>query len=545
MVCNRWTLKVAETFGEAAPLHVGERDYVTRENWNMRLDSVVIVLAWIVRGPINQPKGARPRFAVPKTTGASARMAHGPILCYYPNLMKFIVALGLILISGTFVRAADASRLPNIIFILADDLGYGDLGCYDQAILKTPHIDRLAFEGKRFTQFYAGSTVCAPSRCVLMTGIDTGHCLIRGNAQDNLRPNDLVIPEMLTQQGYVCGHFGKWGLGHEGSQGIPTRKGFESFYGYLDHGHAHNFFPTFLIRNEARVPLRNVVPNELKNGAGVATDKIDFAPDLILDEAKSFIRSNAKKPFFVYLSINMPHANNEAKVKGMEDIGHGPFESTDWPNAEKGFAENIRRLDQSVGQVIDLVDGLGLKDNTLILFTSDNGPHHEGGHEELFFKSAGPLRGSKRDLTEGGIRVPLIARWPSMIEPTSISQHVCAFQDIFPTLADVAHSDRVPKGPGSGISFSPSLIDTVPSTKKQLQHDYLYWSFYEGKKAQAIRFGDWKAIEQPLGSAIRLYDLKQDQGEHEDLAGKHPDLVEQAVKRMKEAYEPGQGQWKL
>jgi arylsulfatase A-like enzyme len=445
--------------------------------------------------------------------------------------------------SAQTASSQDASKLPNIVFILVDDLGYGDLGCYGQSILSTPNIDRLATEGKRFTQFYAGCTVCAPSRCVLMTGKDTGHCLIRGNGRDNLGPKDLTIPEMLSARGYTCGLFGKWGLGHEGSQGIPTLKGFQSFFGYLDQTHAHNFFPSFLVRNDARFPLRNIVPGETKEGAGVASQRIDYAPDLILDEAKHFVRDNTKGPFFLMLSINMPHANNEAKEKGMQEIGFGPFATFNWPDAEKGFAENIRRMDLAVGQITDLIDGLGLADNTLILFTSDNGPHREGGHNDLFFKSSGPLRGSKRDLHEGGIRVPLIARLPNRIEPGTISNHIAGFHDLFPTLAEITASAQTPKGPGTGISFAPSMLDVT--TSSQNEHEYLYWSFYEGKKGQAIRFGKWKAIEQPLGSAVRLYDLNNDIHEDDDLADTQKEIAEKAMRTMQEAYTPGVGNWKL
>lgn len=460
--------------------------------------------------------------------------------------MRFAIlfALALNVLGGTVLAVDEKPRLPNIVLILVDDLGYGDLGCYGQTVLQTPHIDRLAVEGKKFTQFYAGSTVCAPSRCVLMTGYDTGHCRIRGNSQDNLGPNDLVISEMLSQKGYRCGLFGKWGLGHEGSTGVPTRKGFHSFYGYLDQMHAHNFFPTFLMRDESRHSLRNVVPNEHKSGAGVASEKVDYAPDLILDNAKGFVRSHADQPFFLYLSINMPHANNEGKDKGMEDIGFGEFANRDWPNSEKGFAENVRRMDDAVGEIVTLVDSLGIKDETLILFSSDNGPHHEGGHSDLFFKSSGPLKGSKRDLTEGGIRVPLIARWPGKIQPQTTSSHVAAFHDVFPTLAELVTSQNVPKGPGTGISFLPSLLNQG-NLNSQLTHDYLYWSFYEGKKAQAVRFEDWKGIEQPLGSPLRLYNLQEDLAEQHDVASQHPELVDKAIQLMQQAYEPGDGPWKL
>ncbi len=437
--------------------------------------------------------------------------------------------------------SARLGRQPNVILIVADDLGYGDVGAYGQKILKTPNIDRLAAEGTTFRQFYAGSTVCAPSRCVLMTGLDTGHCNIRGNGMDNLAPSDRVIPEMMTEQGYRCGLFGKWGLGHDGSDGIPTRKGFQQFFGYLDQTHAHNFYPTFLMSNASRRPLRNVVPQESGTGAGVASERYDYAPRLILDEARAFIEANQAHPFFAFLSINLPHANNEAKERGMLDQGTGPFADRDWPEAEKGFAEMIRLLDEQVGEIVSSVDRLGLREDTLILFTSDNGPHHEGGHSDSFFHSSGALRGSKRDLTEGGIRVPLIARWPGHVTSQAMTDHVGGFQDLFPTLGELIDGQNVPTQPGHGISFLPTLLG---NSADQKEHEYLYWSFYEGGMGQAVRLGDWKGIEQPLGSPLRLYDLGRDISEKLDVAPERVEIVAKLRSILRAAYVPSDS-WKL
>ncbi|MCS7017405.1 MAG: arylsulfatase, partial [Gemmatales bacterium] len=326
----------------------------------------------------------------------------------------FAFALGWGLICPAPTLAQAQTRPPNIVLILADDLGYGDLGCYGQKQIRTPHLDRLAAEGLRFTQFYAGSTVCAPSRCVLMTGLHTGHCYIRGNARYDLRPEDRTLAEILKSAGYATAHIGKWGLGHESSTGMPTRKGFDYFFGYLDQVHAHNYYPTFLIRNEAHVRLENVVPREGKYGEGVASIRRHYSHDLFTDEALRWITQHRDKPFFLYLCYTVPHANNEAlnpkyvplvesrPRHGMEVPDFGIYRDRSWPESEKAFAAMITRLDHDVGRLVARLRELGLDKNTLILFSSDNGPHAEGGHDPKFFQSSGGLRGMKRDLYEGG-----------------------------------------------------------------------------------------------------------------------------------------------
>jgi arylsulfatase A-like enzyme len=348
--------------------------------------------------------------------------------------------------AGPDKTGVDRER-PNIVFILADDLGYGDLGCYGQKQIATPRIDRLAAEGVRFTQFYAGSTVCAPSRCVLMTGLHTGHCYIRGNSDHSLRREDHTVAEMLKSAGYATGLFGKWGLGQEGSEGVPTRKGFDEFFGYLDQVHAHNYFPAFLISNESRVPLKNVVPGRGRYGSGVATKRVEYSPDLLLEHALAFMERNRDRPFFMEFASIIPHANNESRPNGMEIPDYGPYRDKSWPPPEKGQAALITLLDSDVGRILDKLRQLGLERRTIVFFTSDNGAHHEGGHKPQFFKDSGPLRGTKRDLYEGGIRVPMIAYWPGHSPSGAVSDHLGYFGDFFATAADLAnhHLSRWPR----------------------------------------------------------------------------------------------------
>ncbi|EAQ81409.1 N-acetylgalactosamine 6-sulfate sulfatase (GALNS) [Blastopirellula marina DSM 3645] len=437
---------------------------------------------------------------------------------------------------------AESNDLPNIIFVMADDLGYGDLGCFGQQKISTPNLDQMAQEGMRLTDFYAGCTVCAPSRCVLMTGLHTGHCFIRGNARDNLRPSDVTVAEVLKAAGYQTALMGKWGLGHEGSNGVPTRQGFDYFYGYLDQGHAHNYYTTFLMRNEERVALKNVPLNEDESGKGVAKEKVEYSHDLIMEEALAFVDRAAKKdaPFFLYLSLTIPHANNQAGDKGMEVPDYGQYADKDWPEPQKGHAAMISRMDRDLGTLFAQLKQDGIDDNTLVIFTSDNGPHKEGGNDPDFADSNGPLQGIKRSLHEGGIRVPTIVRWPGHVKADSESDFAGAFWDVMPTLAAVAGvSKEVPAGI-DGISFLP----TITGKGEQPQHDYLYWAFYEQGGAQAIRQGDWKAIQQPINTPVRLYNLQSDLGEEHDLAADHPEKVKAMTKRMAAAYTPSE-RWKF
>jgi len=455
------------------------------------------------------------------------------------NLIALIaLAVSLVAGAGSAAQNAAGGKKPNIIFILADDLGYGDLGCYGQQKIKTPNLDRMAREGRRFTQFYAGSTVCAPSRCVLMTGLNTGHCYIRGNAKTNLRPEDVTVAEVLKGAGYRTGLTGKWGLGHEGSEGVPTRQGFDYFYGYLDQTHAHNYYPTFLLRNEERVKLRNVVPDEGPVGQGVASLKVDYSHDLIAKEALDFIDREKGRPFFLYLAMTLPHANNEAKQNGMEVPDLGDYAGMDWPERQKQHAAMISRMDADVGRVLERLKRHGIDDNTLVIFTSDNGPHREGGNDPDFADSNGPLRGIKRALYEGGIRVPMIARWPGKIAAGATSDHVGYFGDVMATLGEVAGAKVDVRH--DGISFLPALL----GQGGQKQHDFLYWEFYEGGSAQAVRKGNWKAIAKPFGGPIELFDLKKDLGEAMDVAAQNPEVVAALRALMVKAHVPSP-LWKL
>jgi arylsulfatase A-like enzyme len=412
-------------------------------------------------------------------------------------------------------RSIAQQRKPNIIFILADDLGYGDLGCYGQKRIETSNIDRIAAEGVRFTDGYAGSTVCAPSRSCLMTGTHTGHTRIRGNSSPTgrvaLRPEDTTIAEILKKAGYQTGLFGKWGLGEANTTGRPTQKGFDEFFGYLNQTHAHSYYPDHLWHNDEQVFL----PGNLAGG------KREYSHDLIAEQALDFVRRSKDQPFFLYLALTTPHANNEAGRflgDGMEVPDYGRYAGENWPTTEKGFAAMITRMDRDIGRLMALLKELGLDVNTVVLFSSDNGPHHEGNHDPEFFGSRGGLRGIKRDLYEGGIRVPAMARWPGKIQPGGVSSQVWAFWDVLPTLAEIAGA-QAPAGL-DGISMLPALLG-----KPQKHHVYLYWEFFERGFHQAVRQGEWKAVRHGLDAPIELYDLKQDQTESSDVAGDHRDIV--------------------
>ncbi|MGH9338338.1 MAG: sulfatase-like hydrolase/transferase [Acidobacteriota bacterium] len=425
-------------------------------------------------------------------------------------------------------------RPPNIIYIMADDLGYGDIGVHGQKQIHTPHIDRLAAEGILFTDYYAGSTVCAPSRSVLMTGQHLGHTYIRGNAKTNLRPEDVTVAEVLKRAGYTNGLIGKWGLGHEGSDGVPTRQGFDYFFGYLDQHHAHNYYPSFLVRNEERVPLGNVVPDETRYGGGMASRKVDYSHDLLAREALDFVDRNKDGPFFLYLAFTIPHANNEAKDKGMEVPDYGSYAGEDWPEPQKGLAAMISRMDADIGRVMERLKQHGIDDETIVFFTSDNGPHREGGNDPDFFDSNGRLRGIKRDLYEGGIRVPMIVRWPGHAPAGAVSDHVAYHGDLMATAAEIAAVQ--PPDDIDSISFVPAILG---EEERQKQHEYLYWEFYEQGSAQAVRMGQWKGVRKPmLSGEIELYDIEKDISEKDNVAAQHPDVVAKIREIMREAHTP-------
>ena len=477
-------------------------------------------------------------------------------------MKKFLLYIGLLFLVYSCKNSDKFNEQnhlqPNIIFILADDLGYGDVGVYGQQNFETPNLDRLAHGGMKFLQHYSGSTVCAPSRSALMTGQHTGHTFIRGNSERGftldkegqypLAPEEITIAEVLKKGGYATGAFGKWGLGYPGSEGDPTKQGFDEFFGYNCQRVAHNYYPTHLWDNLTKTPLKG---NDGKT-------KTVYAPLIIHEKALSFIEKNKGRPFFMYYPSVIPHAELAAPEKYMEKY-RGKFmpekeyikKGNSSPNSKvnpesiniynvggynsqkeshAAFAAMVSLLDEQVGQIIDKVDDLGIAENTLIIFSSDNGPHLEGGADPDYFGSNGPLRGYKRDLYEGGIRVPTLAYWPSQITPNSKSDHISAFWDFFPTAIEIAgldyNSSKI-----DGISFLPEL-----KGKDQKKHPYLYWEFLEKGGRQAVRMNQWKAVRMNMSknpdSPIELYNVHQDIGEQENLAVQYPEVLKEVSRIM-------------
>lgn len=394
-------------------------------------------------------------------------------------------------------------RKPNIILILADDLGYGDLGCYGQKSIKTPHLDQMAAEGMRFTDFYAGSTVCAPSRCTLMTGYHTGHSRVRGNGIVPLLPENICVAELLKAAGYSTAIFGKWGLGEPGTTGVPNQKGFDEWFGYLNQVHAHDYYPDYLWRNQEMV---SVPP---------AT----YSHDLFTQEALNFIRRKQNQPFFLYIPYTIPHANNEMGDQGMQVPSDAPYSHKPWPQQQKNYAAMITRLDGDVGKILALLAELGLEQDTIVFFSSDNGPHEEGGATAEFFDSNGPLHGIKRDLYDGGVRVPTIVRWSGKSKAGQVNHQPFALWDFLPTATELA-GIQAPENI-DGVSILPTLLGS-----KQKNHKFLYWEFHERGFEQAVRMGRWKAVRHGLDQPIELYDLETDISEQRDLAAQYPDIVQ-------------------
>lgn len=448
--------------------------------------------------------------------------------------MKRTLAL-LALLTSVFVSttAVAAEVRPNIVFILADDLGYGDLGCYGQKEIATPHLDRMARDGMRFTHFYAGATVCAPSRSVLMTGKHHGHTRVRGNAgaqnpaAQALRAGDVTVARVLQQAGYRTALVGKWGLGDIGpaDTGLPRKQGFDEFYGILNQRHSHNHYPDFLWRNEEKVALPNKIVPVGGDGAGYAIEAVQYADDLFADRAIEFVREKRSQPFFLYWSMIVPHANNErtGKLKnGAEVPDFGLYASKDWPEPDKGQAAMITQLDGHVGRMLVALREASIAENTLVIFTSDNGPHDESNHDLASFNPSGPLRGIKRSLTDGGIRVPMIAWRPGVVAAGSVNEHVGYFGDFMATFAEMAGA-AVPKGCDS-LSLLPTLTGKPAAQKR---HEFLYWEFHEGGFKQAALYeGLWKGIRSGSANApVVLYDLKSDIGEKLDVAADHPEIA--------------------
>lgn len=439
---------------------------------------------------------------------------------------------------------ASGQTKPNIVFILADDMGYGDPGCYGQQLIETPHIDQLAAGGIRFTQFYAGTSVCAPSRSSLLTGQHTGHTPVRGNyevqpeGQLPLPDSAYTMAEMLKKAGYATGDFGKWGLGYPGSEGAPNKQGFDRFFGYNCQRQSHNYFPDHLWNNEIR-----------KDYANTSASQQYYAPDLIQKEALAFIDEHKTRPFFLYLSYTLPHAalqlpegdslleyykrkfNEQPQSIPASWNGKG-YQPQAYPHA--AYAAMVSKLDHYVGQVMEKLKAAGIEKNTLLIFTSDNGPHREGGNDPAYFNSSGGFRGIKRDLYEGGIRTPMIAYWPAVIKGGEVSGMIGAFWDFMPTFAAIAGMPAPPHTDGI------SLLPTLSGKGKQTQHKFLYWEFHENGGRQAVRMGKWKGIRLNVinnpHAPLQLYDLEADPGETKNVARENPRIIQSIQKIMQQEH---------
>jgi arylsulfatase A len=426
---------------------------------------------------------------------------------------------------------AEGKKKPNIVYILADDLGYAEVGCYGQKKIRTPNIDKLAAEGMRFTQHYSGNPVCAPSRCALMTGLHTGHTQVRGNKQVGgtegwklgstiggqwpIKADTVTVAKILKKAGYTTGAFGKWGLGRAGTTGDPNKQGFDHFYGYICQRQAHTYYPNHLWRDGK---VEWIEAN--KDGKEQV-----YSHDLIAAEALKFIKANKDRPFFLYVPFTIPHValqvpqDSLAEYKGKwpdppytGDKGYFPH-----PNPRACYAAMVTRMDHDVGRIMSLLKDLDLDENTLVIFTSDNGPTFNGGSDSAFFESAKPFRGLKASVYEGGIRVPYIARWPGRIEAGSTNDHISAFWDFLPTCCELIGEE--PPSDIDGISMLPTLLG---QNQKQKKHKYLYW---ELNGQQAVRMGRWKALRLKPNRKIELYNLDEDIGESHNVASEHPDIV--------------------
>jgi arylsulfatase A-like enzyme len=433
----------------------------------------------------------------------------------------------LVVLSSTPRAHAVQERKPNIIFILGDDLGYGDIGPFGQQQILTPNLDRLAAEGLKFTHAYAGAAVCAPSRSVLMTGLHTGHTPIRANAGTfPLRADDVTIAEVLRRAGYRSGGFGKWGLGDAGSAGVPTRHGFTEFFGYLHQIHAHTYYPEFLWDNERKHPL----PGNVNGGRG------EYSAELIAERALRFIRQHRDQPFFLYAAFTLPHGRFEVP-------DDKPYSGRDWPQPEKNFASMVTRLDGYVGRIMALVAELQLDRDTIVFFASDNGGVSGEGHDVKRFRSNGPFRGENGSLYEGGIRVPMIVRWPGRVAANTTSDVPWAFWDFLPTAAAIAGT-RAPDGL-DGISVLPTILGGKAAGGEQAGREFLYWEHQQfdrqafalrsGAMIQAVRTGNWKAVRPKPGAALELYDLARDAGESSDVAAAHPAVIARIESFLKTA----------
>jgi len=435
-----------------------------------------------------------------------------------------------IVVSQVAAAAAEAGK-PNIVYIMSDELAYYELSCMGNPLLRTPNIDRLAAEGVRFTQALAGCSVCAPTRCTLMTGKHMGHASVRKNDGGTpMRADEPTIASMLKQAGYATGGFGKWGCGGRGSTGVPEKHGFDVFVGYYDQVHAHSFYPAYIVRNSEEL----VLPGNRGGRSGQT-----YSHYVIMDEALKFIRENKDRPFFCYLPITPPH--------GMYDIpdtdpAWALFREKPWPEAARRYAAMVKMVDRNVGEVVDLLKELNLDENTIIFFCGDNGGHdrfRDGDHPRGLFgpnvnpKTGKAFRGSKGNLYEGGLRIPMIVRWPKKIKPRRVSDFLWYFPDVVPTVAELTGT----KAPQDidGISIVPELLGEEAAGRPQQQHEYLYWEF---GKQRAVRMGDWKAIQPGTNRDWELYDLSTDLGEQNNVAADHGKVLAKMIGFAKEAAEP-------
>jgi len=448
-----------------------------------------------------------------------------------------------------------ADRPPNVVFMMADDLGYGDLGCYGNEKIRTPYLDNMAEQGMRFTDHYTGFPVCAPARCSLMTGYHAGHCYIRGNSKAPGRPSDyakeiyagerpipdetITIAEVLKQNDYATAAIGKWGLGYVGSEGDPLNQGFDLYFGFVSQTHAHNHYPTFLRRNDETIPYPG-------NNRGL-TDET-HSQDEFIRVAKEFVRDNADRPFFLYLPFTIPHVGiqvpDETLEEYAEEFEEEPYKKSghyaNHPQARAAYAAMITHMDRGVGELAGLIEELGLTGDTVFIFTSDNGPAVErlAGTDSTFFNSSGGLRGRKRSLYEGGIREPLIVQWKGKVPAGTESGLPTYFPDWMPTLVELTGSDgSLMPDDIDGISFAPTLLGRAD---QQQPHDFLYWEFTEGGDKQAVRKGKWKAIRPNLKKSLRteLYNLEVDPAETNDVSDQHPEIVAELEAIMKREHTP-------
>lgn len=485
--------------------------------------------------------------------------------CFRLHISTALAALALGCMLGTSLSSRCFADKPNIIFILADDLGYRELGCFGQEKIKTPNIDQLASEGMRFTQHYCGNAVCAPSRCVLMTGKHPGHAFVRNNkstgaeGQWPIPESEVTLPELMKTAGYVTGAFGKWGLGGPQSSGDPNRQGLDKFFGYNCQAHAHSYYPSYLWDNDEHVKLNNspAVPGHasLAQGTDSADPRSydifkgqDYAPDRINEQALQFVRKHKDEPFFLYYPSVIPHVALHVPDEELEQYtslgwkdppfvrGNG-YGYTPHFTPRAAYAAMITRLDTYIGKLLDLLDELELADNTLVVFSSDNGTTHLGEEVDYeFFKSVGELRGLKGSLYEGGVRVPTIVRWPGHVTPGSESNRVSGFEDWMPTFLQAVGRSSIIPADTDGISLIPTLTG-----KKQPERDYLYREFSGYGGQQTIRVGPWKAVRQNMTKGnldIELYNIVDDIGESNDVAASHPDLVNRLSKLMESERAP-------